>query len=235
MTISYNASDKNMIKDIIDWDVVNWKKALDYWQKNTDLTSKPLHCLELGAGGGGISLWLALNGNNVVCSDLHSPEQRAAELHKKYNCEDRIQYEAISALDIPYENTFDIVVFKSIVGGIAGDGKDEIKQQVIDQMYKVLKPGGKLLFAENLRSSFLHMYLREMKWKKRDIMWNFMHYKEIDPLLSNFKKVNYETIGFFGIFGLVEWQRNVLGKLDGLLGKIIPKSKRYIVYGIAKK
>ena len=66
--------------------------------------NKNYKCLELGARQGGLSLWLALKGNSVVCSDIsYSTQphelQKAKDLHKKYNCEDRISCESIDALN----------------------------------------------------------------------------------------------------------------------------------------
>lgn len=226
--------DEKLKSDIIDWDVVNWSKALHFWSSNVNLTAGNLFCLELGGNKGGLSLWLALNGNKVVCSDLESPEKQASLLHEKYGCIERIEYQSINATNIPYENTFDIVVFKSILGGISGNGNNHLRTKTVEEIYKCLKPGGILLFAENLEASFLHKAIRKrfVKWGGR---WNYLKYTDIDELFDSFETVKYETVGFFGTFGRTERQRRFLGNMDQVLRFMIPGSKRYIVYGIAVK
>lgn len=223
-----------LIEDIVEWDIKNWSKALDYWSKNAKVDSGELDCLELGGRRGGPSLWLAMQGNNVICSDLESPEEQAKPLHEKYKCEDLVVYESINATDIPYENRFDIVIFKSILGGISGNGQNELKKKTIDEIYKSLKPGGKLLFAENLESSGLHRFMRKkfVNWGSR---WNYLKYSEINHVFDSFEVKNFETAGFFGAFGRTEKQRKFLSFFDEIFKFIIPKSKRYIVFGIAEK
>ena len=223
-----------IIKDIIEWDIVNWSKALDYWNKKIDIRAKNYSCLELGGRKGGLSLWLAIKENQVICSDLDSPEEFASELHKKYSCEEKITYESIDATNIHYNNHFDIVVFKSILGGISRNGNDKLKKKTIDEIHKCLKPNGKLLFAENLEASFLHKFMRKscVKWGSE---WNYLKYEEIGQVFDTFKSVNYKTVGFFGTFGRTEKQRQFLGKIDNVFERFVPKSKRYIVIGIAEK
>ena len=226
--------DPNVLKDIIDWDTINWWKAIEYWENNIDLENKKINCLELGGRKGGLSLWLAMKGNNVVCSDLESPEKYAYEVHKKYECKSLIQYQAIDATNISFENHFDIITFKSILGGISRNNKNDLKKTIIDEIYKALKINGVLLFAENIEASFLHKIFRRLfvKWGNE---WNYLKVKEIGNIFSSFKSVKYITVGFWGAFGRTEKQKNILGKFDRLFEKIIPKEKRYILIGIARK
>jgi SAM-dependent methyltransferase len=226
--------EKELLEDIIEWDIINWSKALKYWKSKIDIVSKNYYCLELGGRKGGPSLWLALNGNNVICSDLESPDEIASVLHKKYQCEDVITYEAIDATNIPYQDHFDIVIFKSILGGISRNGKDKLKAKTIFEIHKSMKPGGKLLFAENLESSFLHKFLRKqfVKWGDE---WNYLKYADIDNLFSSFTSVKFITVGFFGAFGRTERQRQFLGRADNIFEKVVPQSSRYIVIGVAEK
>lgn len=226
--------DQSLIEDIIEWDIKNWSKSLEFWSNNVDIKNTENSCLELGGRRGGLSLWLALNNNKVICSDLESPEESASKIHEKHSCSDKIKYSAIDATNIPFENEFDIVVFKSILGGISGNNRNHLKQKAIDEIHKSLKPSGYLLFAENLESSSVHKVLRKkfMSWGGR---WNYLEFDEIEPLFKSFEKINYRTIGFFGAFGRSERQRKILSYLDRFLHPLIPKKKRYIVYGIAHK
>ncbi len=225
---------KELIADIVEWDIENWSKALYFWSKNIDIKNKEYTCLELGGRRGGLSLWLALNANTVICSDLKSPIKEASLLHSKYSVQDRIKYMSVDATDFDFENKFDIVIFKSILGSISINGNDVLKEKVINMIFKSLKPNGKLLFAENLESSNLHKVVRKrfLDWGTK---WNYLKYDEIEAIFSSFDNVKYETIGFFGAFGRSEKQRKILGKIDKVFKLFIPNDKRYIVYGIAEK
>lgn len=228
-------ADKKLLKDFVSWDVVNWSKALHFWEDSVDLSNKNYRCLELGGREGGLSLWLALRGNEVICSDLTNPEAYAKTLHQKYNCRDRITYEAIDATNIPYENHFDIIVFKSILGGISRDDKSHLNDVVINQIFKALKPAGKVLFAENLKASKFHQQLRRklVPWGGS---WNYITVGQLSSLFKRYKTLNYDTAGFTGAFGRSEQQRNILGEIDTLLfDRIMSPNLKYIVFGVASK
>lgn len=225
---------KEALKDIIGWDIVNWSRAIEYWEKNINLNNKIFKCLEVGGRKGGLSLWLAMKGYNVICSDLASPERYAYEVHKKYECKKTIQYQSIDATNIPYEDYFDIISFKSILGGISRNNNNLLKKKAIDEIYKALKANGVLLFAENIEASLLHKVLRKkfVKWGNE---WNYLKVNEIENVFSSFKSVKYITVGFWGAFGRNEKQRNILGRFDRFFEKVVPKEKRYILIGIAYK
>lgn len=223
--------EKGILKKIIAWDVVNWSRALKFWEKNCFISNQEYTCLELGSSKGGLSLWLALNGNNVYCTDINGPEQAAYDIHTAYDCRSRITYGCMDALNIPFENHFDIIVFKSIMGGISFDDQRN-KQLIINQIYKALKPNGRLLFAENLEATFLHRFFRG-KYGTRN--WNYLTIDEFYDVFAAFKKVNFTTTGFLGCFGRNDWQRNFLGRIDKVLDPFIPFTKKYILIGEAIK
>lgn len=217
---------------MIGWDTVNWKRALSFWEQHVCIKRQQYQCLELGAGNGGLSLWLALHGNEVLCTNLKNPFHSARVVHQKYGCRSKLSYAALNACDIPYENKFDLIVFKSVLGGI-GPAEGQIsKTAVLTEIYKALKPGGKLLFAENLASSSLHQFLRK-RYGTPD--WKYLSIEETTSLFKSFNSLEYKTTGFFGCFGRTEKQKRLLGRIDGLLEFLIPESKRYILFGIATK
>ena len=152
--------DKKLKTDIYEWDIVNWSRSVPLFQDIIE-EEETKTCLELGGRRGGLSLWMALNGHEVICSDLQSPEAHAKNLHEQYDLPGRIEYQSINALEIPFENHFDLVMFKSILGGVSRSGNDQRKQEAIHQIHRSLKKGGHLLFAENLYASSLHRYLRK--------------------------------------------------------------------------
>jgi SAM-dependent methyltransferase len=233
--------EQSIINDIITWDIVNWSKSFSFWEENIDIKNKNFKCLEIGARQGGLSLWLALNGNEVVCSDIGYDKkpielEKAKKLHEKYNCQDKITYECINALDIPYENEFDIVIMKSTLGGVRQFfmGEPNIEGRAVEQIYKCLKPDGKVLFIENCSATFVHNFARKVKYKF-DNDWNYFKLKDIKPLFSNFKRVETKSVGFLGTFGRSEKQRHFLGKIDNVIEKFIPKKNRYIIIGYVEK
>ncbi len=222
-------SDK-FIQDVLQWDTINWAAALKFW--NEDLSDKSGTALELGSNQGGLSLWLEKSGFDVICSDLESPKESTHKLHSSYQV-NKITYAAVDALDIQFENHFDVICFKSILGGIARNDNDENRVKCVANIHKALKPGGTLYFAENLKASRLHMFFRRKFIKNNS--WNYLKYNEINELFREYSEIHFDTVGFFGAFGRNETQRRILGKIDKGIKLLIPKSKRYIVYGYARK
>ncbi len=225
---------KENIKDFIQWDVRSWSKALCFWEENIAWDTIQ-NGLELGSRNGGLSLWLALKGKSVVCSDLMDAKTMAEPLHKKHSVTSLIRYEDIDASNIPYENYFDVVVFKSIVCGIGKNDNCAIQQKVFDEAYKALKPGGKLLFAENLVASPLHRFLR-----RKFVNWGnacrYVSKDEVKGFLKDFSSLDIKVTGVLGTFGRNEKQRDFLAKMDNLFfNKICPNSWKYMCYGIAVK
>lgn len=221
-------------KDIIQWDIKSWSKALHHWEKRIDFSQ--IHTgLELGGREGGLSLWLALHGVATVCSDLSGVKQTAEPLHQRYGVSELIRYEDIDATHIPYENHFDVIVFKSIIGGIGRGNNSAAQANVFRQIHKALKPGGKLLFAENLVASPLHRQLRKrfVNWGST---WRYVTLSEMELFLQDFKTVDIHSSGVLGAFGRTEGQRNMLSLPDRLLfNHVCPDSWKYIAYGIATK
>jgi SAM-dependent methyltransferase len=220
-------------KDILDWDTVNWSICLKVWE--SQLPSRPSKCLEIGCGRGGVTLWLASKGHNVVCSDIGLPGDSVRLLHQSHGVSDRICYEAIDATDIPYKEHFDIVVLKSVLGGIWAHCGLEKMQRAIGEIHKSLKPNGKLLFAENLRATPIHMYCRKRFLNRGEKGWRYPTIEEMRDLLSGFSSVDYQLAGLFGTFGRTERQRVMMGYFDKFLTPILPKDWRYIMAGVAAK
>jgi SAM-dependent methyltransferase len=171
----------------------------------------------------------------MVCSDLKDVKQTAEQLHLQHNLGALITYRDIDATHIPYENHFDVIVFKSIIGGIGRDDNYEIQQKVFNEIFKALKPGGKLLFAENLIASPFHQRLRKsfVNWGSS---WRYVSLEEMKAFLKDFSSYELKTTGVLGTFGRNESQRNFLSTIDQvLLNSVCPKSWKYIGYGIAVK
>jgi len=217
----------------IEWDVRNWSAALTFWQQHSRIKLAGCEALEIGTRNGGLSLWLAAQGARVLSTDIEPPTPRAVRLHQMSRRSDQIRYELMDATRIPYSGQFDVVVFKSVLGAIGRAGSN-MQQQAVDGMYKALKPGGELFFAENLLASPVHQFCRRhfVRWAS----WRYVSIEEMRRYLSRFSQVQYATVGFAGAFGRSEPQRNVLSFFDRtVFDRTVPESWRYIMVGVARK
>ena len=88
--------------------------------------------LELGSGDGSLSFWAARAGAKVICSDILKP--KSSILNQIYK--EKISFEIIDALEIPYENRYDFIIFKSLLGGI---GRHENMQKQFMVMKQIKK------------------------------------------------------------------------------------------------
>lgn len=221
------------LKDFIEWDIVNWGRSLEFWESQSKRRWENARALEVGARHGGGSLWLAQKGVQVLCTDLNGPTSEARKKHQRAKVARLIKYQKMDVLNIPYQNYFDFVILKSVLGGIRGEGN--VQKRALSQIYKSLKKGGELLLAENLAGSPVHQFLRKrfVPWGKR---WRYLFFEEIIELLEIFSEVKYITAGFLGALGRNNFQRTVLGYLDQLLiEKLVPQKWRYIFIAWAKK
>ena len=219
----------------VEWDVRNWSGALDFWLAHSKQRLSGCDALEIGSRHGGLSLWLASQGANVLCTDLNGPTENAVQQHRASGLDNLIEYEAIDATQIPYTEQFDLIVFKSVLGGIGSRGGDAWQAQAIKEMHKALKKGGELFFAENLVASPLHQFLRR-KFVRWGESWRYITLREFQEFLAPFSEVQLQTMGFAGAFGRSELQRNWFGSLDRLLfDRIVPENWKYIVTGVARK
>jgi len=234
-----NIAKGEIFADSIGWDSANWGRALDFWSRYCNFRGKKV--LELGCGcdNGGLSLWAAaLGAEKVLCSDYHFPRETTIRIHKKWGFSSIIGYGAIDALNIPFYGEFDVVIFKSVLGGIVRKGDLSIAGNVLSEAGKALRDGGVVLFAENLAGSFLHRILRARFGAGKN-NWRYFNNYELPALLkgtSQLELVDIVNLGFLGCFGRTEKQRILLGKFDKLLmEKLVPLKYLYIQCIIAQK
>ena len=218
-------------KDIIQWDVQNWGRSLEFWSKHLDIKPES-KALALGERDGGLTLWLAQQNYQVTSTDLKGVTPRARELHSRYGISSHIDYQMADITKLAYPSeSFDIVIFKSVLGALQ---TEHLQQQALNEIYRVLKPGGQLLFAENLKGSAFHGWLRKrfVGWSH---YWRYINIRETRQLCSAFTSLNLSTFGFLGVFGLNEGQRYFLAYFDKLLCPLIPRNMHYLAYGVATK
>jgi SAM-dependent methyltransferase len=222
------------LSDFVEWDLANWAPALDFWLQTSSLDLSKTFALELGAGLGGLSLWLALKGAHVVCTDLRGPSPEARALHRRHHVEHLISYRALDATDIPDVEKFDLVIFKSVLGDVGRCGRRELQERAVREIHKALRPGGELWFAENLKGSALHRLAR--RFIRRGSLWRYVSLEETEQFLSPFRRRAFRTKGFLGVFGRGGWPRRLLGTLDTLVfNRVAPERWRYVVFGTAQK
>jgi SAM-dependent methyltransferase len=226
---------RETLSDIIRWDVATWRYGLSFWEQRVGVFRDKLG-LEIGGHDGGLSLFLALNGCRVVCSDVCGPTVLARQLHCKYGVSSLVSYERVDARQIPFpDEYFDLVVLKSVLGAL-GNGDDALanQRQAVSEVRRVLKTGGQFLFAENMRGSPLHVLLRHtlVPWGRG---WHYFSKEQIAGLLSDFTQVDLAFRGFAATFGRREWQRSALHIVDRLLVPLLPSSVRYVVFGVGLK
>src|SRR5262249_13301914 len=133
------------------------------------------------------------------------------------------------------ENKFDLIVFKSLLGGVGARGRKELQSKAVMEIYRALKKGGELFFAENLVGSPFHIHLRRLfvRWGRP---WRYVSIAEIQEFMAAFSTLQYCTLGFSAAFGRSETLRGFLGLLDSaVLSRVVPNSWRYIIVGVAKK
>jgi len=216
---------------IFEWDVLNWSRALDFWRPF--ISSKPNQtALAVGERNGGLSLWLASNGISTVSSDLEGVTPRARDAHRRYEVTGLIQYKEADITNLPFpDRSFDIVTFKSVLGALR---TEELQRQALNELCRVLKDGGVLIFAENLAGSPLHRFFRR-KFVRWATYWRYPSMTELGQWLATHGKIVLKSHGFLGAFGRSEKQRRVLARIDGIVSPLIPPTMRYIAFGALRR
>lgn len=232
-----DSEDKPGLIDYLQWDIYVWSKALTYWEKilKERKISQGL-ALEIGSKDGGLSLFLSYNFNTkVICSDLTAPSENAKSIHKKFNVSTGIEYSNEDAAKLSFQpNTFDIVIFKSVLGSVGRNDNYDKQRKTINEMYRVLKPNGILLFAENGKASFLHSILRKIfsKWAS---YWRYVSLDEMINMLCSFSFKDLRTGGFISAFVPGNGLKKIIFPIDNFIEKLVPEKSRYVIYGYAVK
>ena len=238
------------LDEIFEWDVDNWSKCLPYWEAwLTRLDRNTAQILALGERAGGLSLYFALQGFHVLCTDYHLPSNRVRLFHARWGVQERIAYAAVDAFHIPYpEHTFDVVVCKSVIGGLLLERKRPEsltlpnQRLAVEEIRRVLKPGGIFLGAENLAGSAIHRGLRWMKYGAA-CGWRHLRTTEIQWLFTSYAVVQQQQWGLVGSpwwkFGSHWWQFDRLHPLfkvmDACLCPLLPGDWLYISFIRARK
>jgi len=222
-----------LLRDIIQWDIKTWSKALPFWEDNFEI-KKGMSALTVGEREGGLTLWLALKDVHVVCTDFKTFPDETKLLHQKYEVSRNITYEnGVDTTDLSQfpANSFDVVLFKSVLGALS---EKDRQQTAFNEMKRVLKPGGAVLFAENSKGSKLHGALRK-KFVLWNHYWRYLDFKKDKDLFTEFSSSNLKSMGFSATFGRSEKQRSILASVDYVFQPLIPSSYKYVLFGVLIK
>jgi tocopherol O-methyltransferase len=121
---------------------INLIEELLTWAKDED--TRPQNILDVGCGIGGSSLYLAEKFGARVTGITLSPVQanRAKERAQAAGLAANTDFQVANALDMPFaDNSFDLVWSLE-----SGEHMPD-KQKFLQECYRVLKPGGKLILA----------------------------------------------------------------------------------------
>jgi SAM-dependent methyltransferase len=233
---------QSLLQDIIGWDVRSWGRCLAFWSPVLqEIRPASARVLTLGERDGGISLWFALQGYQVICSDFNGPTPRARKLHEQYGVGHLVTYEDVDVFEIPHEaGSFDIVACKSVIGGLKLIRHDpstrslENQSRAVAEIHRVTKPGGAFLGAENLTGSAVHRMVRA--WAKDGrIGWRHLTQSEILQLFDQFASVEQRAFGFLGSRISTGGVDRLTSLIDTCLCPILPARWQYISFIRARK
>lgn len=227
-------------KDIIEWDVANWSTILHLWQPVIDKFPKNSRILAIGERNGGLSLWLALQGYSVVCTDRVAPSENARQLHQRYGVSHRITYRTIDIVtDSFVDEKYDIILFKSVLGGVkekyneAETRNENARKKAINNIYNMLNAGGCMLAAENMEGSKILYYLRARNGKQNG--WHYFNADELKQLCCIFPSVQIQSFGIIPTLFSLSFINKIIHLLNVYFLAWLPQSTHYIASVVATK
>lgn len=166
--------------------------------KMGDLEGKRI--LEIGTGTGGTATLLAKKGANVVGIDLLSFRLDDAKNRViDHNVSDSVDFSLMDATQLAFpDNTFDFVISKSVLVFTE-------HTQTAMECYRVLKPGGKAIFIENMQHHPAVWLYRKLFLKySREL--HYFSQKDIDDIGKTFEYTEHREFHFLSL-GALFWQK----------------------------
>jgi len=100
--------------------------------------------LDVGTGSGRMAYVLALAGHTVTTIDISKEVQKIAMLYtKKYTCLDKIKFMKMDAQDMSFKDeSFSTVISANLLHDVKNP------KQVVDEIIRIAKPGGKIIISD---------------------------------------------------------------------------------------
>lgn len=188
--------------------------------------------LELGTGTGGTATLLAKRGASVIGIDLlpfrlAEAQARAAE----HEVAEAINFALMDAMHLAFpDNTFDFIISKSVL--VFTDHSHTAKE-----CYRVLKPGGKAIFMENMRYHPAVWLYRKMFLKYSGKL-RYFSVGDIETVGAEFEKLEHREFHLSAVSALFwqkcisiplfyRWTFHILKAIDTSLLKCLPFLKRF--------
>lgn len=201
------------------------KSAVDFsYHLLGDIKNKKL--LEVACGSGAQALLFCRNGAELTAIDIS--EKSVAET-KKVLMENNFKQVPLKKMDAETlsfkENTFDLVYFNSLLMHI----KD--KDKVISESLRVLKPGGKLIFIETLKSWLFAFPYRTFS-PYRHSRPEYISFQFLKKIQAKHKEFYLFSCFFLFLFFLLKNKRtaskifHALSRIDNFLMLVIPPLRK---------
>ena len=188
--------------------------------------------LELGTGTGGTAILLAKRGATVIGIDLlpfrlTEAKARAAE----YDVAESVEVALMDAMYLAFpDDTFDLIISKSVLVFTA-------HTQTARECHRVLKPGGKAIFIENMRHHPGVWLYRKTFLKYSDAL-HYFSLGDVEGVGAEFENLEHREFHLTAVSALFwqkcisiprlyRWTLRILEEFDTLLLKCLPFLKRF--------
>lgn len=210
------------------------KEAVDFsYTLLGNLNQKKL--LEVACGSGVQALLFCRNGAELITIDIS--EKSVVETKKVLaeNHFEKVPVKKMDATSLTFkDNSFDLIYFNSLLMHIKDNDKhfkDSNKEKVIRECLRVLKPGGKLIFIETLKSWLFAFPYRTFS-PYRHSQPEYIDFKFLKKIQAKHKEF-YLFSGFFlFLFFLLKNKRtaskffHALSRIDNFLMQAIPPLRK---------
>ncbi len=118
--------------------------------------------LDAGCGTGRVSMLLSPHFRPIDAFDHRAASRRARAKHESDRVKAGVRFQVADATSLPFADaTYDNVVFA--YNGIEGIASNALRDRALDEMWRVLKPGGR--FGVSTKSWFNWAYVQEFRVK----------------------------------------------------------------------
>lgn len=179
-------------------------------QQMGDLKGKYL--LDLGCGAGENSVYFAQKGARCVATD-YSPGMVEVALQLAEKNGVKIEGRTVNAMEIDFpDNTFDLVYASNLLHHIPDP------KLVLQEMHRVLKPGGKACFWDPLKHNPVINVYRQIATEVRTEDETPLDINIVDYIQSTFDKTAYDTFWIATLWIFLRFY---------LIEKVNPNEERY--------